>query len=320
MTATKANKTFKRIGTHDGRFHADDVIATAILKEIFEVELVRTRDEKVLSTLDIVYDVGGGKFDHHGIDKVYRPDGIPYAACGLIWKEYGEAVIRSKESGLKNEDTTKIFNYIDRNFIEGVDALDNGIWIDKSEIPLVNISSIISGFNPLWNSDKDENEAFDEAVQFSASVLRNMLNQRFSVLTSREHVVKAFNNRSVPEVLILDLYCPYAETLREIDERAEVIYVIYPNKNGYAIQTVRGANGEDKKLLPKEWAGLRNEELAAVTKVSDAVFCHTGRFIAVAKTLKGITKMAELALKNDDTDISKGLLYYVKKFLRLNSK
>ena len=37
----------------------------------------------------------------------------------------------------------------------------------------------------------------------------------------------------------------------------------------------------DKKKLPKAWAGLRNEELAAVTGVEDAIFCHTGRFIAI---------------------------------------
>ncbi len=50
-------------------------MATAILDNILEIELVRTRDTKILGELDIVYDGGGGEFDHHGVEKVYREDG-----------------------------------------------------------------------------------------------------------------------------------------------------------------------------------------------------------------------------------------------------
>lgn len=53
--------------------------------------------------------------------------------------------------------------------------------------------------------------------------------------------------------------------------------------------------GNPIKPLPQEWPGNRDEELAKVTGAEDAVFCHTGRFIAVAKSLEGIKKMAQLA-------------------------
>jgi uncharacterized UPF0160 family protein len=49
--------------------------------------------------------------------------------------------------------------------------------------------------------------------------------------------------------------------------------------------------------LPLSWAGLRDAELAAVTGVADAGFCHNGRFIAAAKSFEGIRAMANLALK-----------------------
>ena len=29
-------KQFKRVGTHSGKFHADEVMSTALLKELFE--------------------------------------------------------------------------------------------------------------------------------------------------------------------------------------------------------------------------------------------------------------------------------------------
>jgi uncharacterized UPF0160 family protein len=39
-----------------------------------------------------------------------------------------------------------------------------------------------------------------------------------------------------------------------------------------------------------------NEELAQVTGVADAVFCHNKLFMAVAKSKEGAIKLAELAL------------------------
>ena len=49
--------------------------------------------------------------------------------------------------------------------------------------------------------------------------------------------------------------------------------------------------------LPEAWAGLRDAELAAVTGVPDAGFCHNGRFIASARSYEGIRAMAALALR-----------------------
>lgn len=275
-------------------------MATSILEEIFEVELIRTRDETVLDKLDVVYDVGGGEFDHHGAEKVYREDGIPYAASGLIWNKFGRQVLAFKDPSLKEEEIESIFQHIDRNLIEGMDALDNGIWIDAAEIPLMNISSIISGFNPSWKSDKDENEAFNEAVKISTSVLDNTIDERLSVLKARDIVAEEFEKRKVKELLILNKYCPYSETLRDIDQNNEVLFVIYPRKDSYAMQTIRKDDREDKKKLPESWAGKRDEELQAVTGVEDAVFCHTGRFIAVAKSFDGIMKMAVLAISEPE--------------------
>jgi uncharacterized UPF0160 family protein len=291
-------------------------MATAILKEVFEVEIIRTRDSKILDKLHIVYDVGGGKFDHHGTEKVFREDGIPYAASGLIWSEFGRQVIKSKDSSLKEEEVESVFQYIDRILIEGIDALDNGVWIDTTEIPLMNISSIISGFNPNWKSDKDENEAFNEAVKIASSVLDNAMNNKFSVLKARDIVAGAYENRKTKELLILNKYCPYGESLRDIDKDNEVLFVIYPKKDGYAMQTVRKEDRQDKKKLPEAWAGKRDEELGAVTGVKDAVFCHTGRFIAVAGSLQGIMKMASLAIDEPEERVESGIIGFIKRIVK----
>lgn len=50
--------------------------------------------------------------------------------------------------------------------------------------------------------------------------------------------------------------------------------------------------------LPEAWAGLRDEALALVSGVEDAIFCHRARFIASALSLEGAQKMVALALES----------------------
>ena len=52
--------------------------------------------------------------------------------------------------------------------------------------------------------------------------------------------------------------------------------------------------------LPEAWAGLSGDELREVTGVPDAVFCHKGRFIAVAESGEGALDLADAALRAAD--------------------
>ena len=62
------------IGTHSEVFHCDEVLATTMLlytSRYRNAAIVRSRDQQVLDTMDIVCDVGGEfdaeklRFDHH---------------------------------------------------------------------------------------------------------------------------------------------------------------------------------------------------------------------------------------------------------------
>lgn len=70
----KLSKGNPIIGTHDGTFHCDEVLACWMLKQIPKYKsasIMRTRDNNLLATCDIVVDVGGvydpkkSRFDHH---------------------------------------------------------------------------------------------------------------------------------------------------------------------------------------------------------------------------------------------------------------
>ena len=113
----------EKITTHEGLFHADEVFATGILKDLFPeymkigvservnyVEYIRSRDPEILkeaatSKKDMLVDVGGKydfdnfNLDHHQYKGAgQRENGIEYAAAGLVWKHYGKEWITYVEN------------------------------------------------------------------------------------------------------------------------------------------------------------------------------------------------------------------------------
>ena len=74
MSVEKKMSIRKVIGTHDGKFHCDEVLACAMLKllpQYSDAVVKRTRNSAILDTCDIVVDVGGvfdstvHRYDHH---------------------------------------------------------------------------------------------------------------------------------------------------------------------------------------------------------------------------------------------------------------
>lgn len=87
LTLTQ-DKTQVTAITHTGVFHADEVMATAILlKARGELNLMRTfKVPEDISEDVIVYDIGGGKYDHHQKGgNGARENGVPYSSAGLLW-------------------------------------------------------------------------------------------------------------------------------------------------------------------------------------------------------------------------------------------
>lgn len=122
------------IGTHNGIFHADEVLACAILCLInsnMSVQILRSRDYEMLKHCDICVDIGGGKFDHHQLAfSKTRENGIKYASAGLVWKKYGRQLIDqflTKYFSKSESNTDSIFKSFDDSFIALVDCEDNGI-------------------------------------------------------------------------------------------------------------------------------------------------------------------------------------------------
>ena len=72
----------------------------------------------------------------------------------------------------------------------------------------------------------------------------------------------------------------------------------YSDQKNWRVLAVRkrAESFENKKNLPRSWAGLRDKELQKITGVKDAVFCHRNLFMAVAKSKEGAIALARKAL------------------------
>ncbi len=288
--------TDKTIVTHNGNFHADDVFSIAALKSIFpSFKLIRTRDSEIIASADIVVDVGGeydpntDRFDHHqrgGAGE--RENGIPYSSFGLIWQKYGLEMCQG------NEDVAKA---IDSGLVSTIDAIDCGHVKGPSEG--ISLSQTIGMFNPTWQENADFDACFDEAVEFAARVLKRFIAAANGGISAKAIVAKAVENAEDPRVIVLEKYTPWKRTVHALSEQA--LYVVYPSQTGqWRIQTVPVELGsfEDRKPLPKQWAGLADNELQEVTNIDDAMFCHNGCFIAGAESFESTMKMASMALNN----------------------
>ncbi len=293
-------KNIKTLGTHSGKFHADDVMATTILKLLLgDITVTRTRDENILSKLDFVYDISLGEFDHHQLNKEIRENNIPYAACGLVWREFGSRIIQKFDSQLEEDDIISIFDYVDKNLVQGIDATDNGIDI-KSEIKVTSISDIIQSFNPTWDSNDSIDGAFEEAVQFATEVIRRIISRQISVIKARIIVNEAFKNRSINEIIVLKNGCPWLYQLLKIDINNEVLFVISPDEaNGeYKVQSVKKNvdTFESRKNIVESIRGKSSEEINSIIKIDDAIFCHKAGFIASTKSMESALKIAKLSV------------------------
>ena len=286
----------KTIVTHDGNFHADDVFSIAALKHIFpSFELVRTRDLALISQADIVLDVGGeydadtGRFDHHQRGGAgARENGIPYSSFGLIWKKYGVEICGGAQ---------EVADAVDSGLVSTIDAVDCGHV--EGVASGISLSQTISMFNPTWQEDGDFNTCFNEAVEFATRILTRFIASAHGGISAKAIVAKAIDDAEDPRVIVLEKYTPWKRTVHALS--TEALYMIYPSQSGqWRIQTVPVEPGsfEDRKSLPKAWAGLSGEALQEVSNIADAMFCHNGLFIAGAQSFASTMKMADIALQD----------------------
>ena len=287
--------------THNGTMHADEVFATAFLELYLEnVRVYRTSsiDGLEINNDTLVYDVGRGKFDHHQTDALKRENGITYSSFGLLWKEFGRDFLIKR--GIYNIDD--VFNGIDKDFIEAIDADDNGFFPKIDAIYKVKtISNMIKLFNPSFESDEKESDQFLKAVNVAKMIFEEEILYVYGKVIADKKVLDVINKMDEgSKYLILDEYLPYEDTILNNEIANSILFVAFPsNRGGYAIKTIPKSL-EDKTArmdFPLEWGGLDGEELEKVSGIKGLRFCHIGRFIVSCDTFDAVEQVFEKLCK-----------------------
>ena len=220
--------------THGGKFHADDVFSAALLR-ILRPDIRIQRGFEVPENFDgLVFDIGDGMFDHHSADREVRPNGVPYAAFGLLWRVLGAGLVGDNQARL-----------LDENFIQPLDLNDNTGEQDS-------LADAIGSFNPRWDEKTDPDECFFKAVDFAQVILQNRLEEARAVTRADDLVQKAYQNMR-DGIVVLPCYAPWKNALY----RSDAQFVVYPSqRGGWAAQCVNDRRTKSPKVpFPAGWGG-----------------------------------------------------------------
>ncbi|AFZ81689.1 uncharacterized protein family UPF0160 domain-containing protein [Theileria equi strain WA] len=221
-----------KIGTHNGFFHCDEALAIYMLKllpEYKDAEIVRTRDQGILDSCDIVVDVGGvydpskHRYDHHQKEfNVHFDDNhkvTKLSSAGLIYKHFSKRIINEIYGVKDNETVDYIYNSVYDSFIESVDAIDNGVPISDGVLKYkwnTDLGSRVGRLNPAWmDVDGNPDERFMKAIEVAGKefehFVTNILNVILPAKTCFEEAFsRRFETHKSGKVIELTKSCPFS--------------------------------------------------------------------------------------------------------------
>lgn len=285
------------VGTHDGIFHLDELVAIALISILYNgnISVVRTRDLRVLKLCDIVVDVGGGPYDHHmpgGNGK--RASGTPYASAGLVWQAFGEQILNSLGCLASIVEACKA--RVDSTLIEDLDKIDNGI---KANSPF----EYIYFFLPNWENEKSADLCFMDALHTTTSILKKALIKAIyeendnATLRIGIAISGVGNIMDIPSQLIKWQPIVLEHNLKSPNK---IDFVLFPYPTGgYAAQCVPPSKEDffgQRIPFPKEWAG-QTEKLSEISGVRGATFCHNSCFFIRGETRNAVIELCKIATK-----------------------
>ena len=311
------------IQTHSNRFHCDELIAVALLNKHYtengySVSVLRSRDSEKFKTSDILVDVGmeynpaTHRFDHHqkNCNEKWENSEIPLSSVGLIWRHYGAQIMSSYlrtnfEDEYDNQTITELVNRIYFKLIIDIDANDNGVTYNSTNL---NLPSIVSAMNGDTSDDESQDTQFQKAMLLVSEIfsikVKEIVNSYFSFQKDLEVTKKLIDEVDFIRVnegkdikyLVLSKDVPTIyKCLGKLDPDYRIVFLIVSNETNkeYSVKARRPFGERYTSLCPI----APQEELSKHLPVEDIVFVHKGLFIAKFKTLESAIKAVEISLE-----------------------
>ena len=296
----------KKLITHDGSFHSDDIFAAATLLIYLEKkgetgEITRTRDAEIIKNGDYVFDVGGiydeknNRFDHHQtLGAGERENGIAYSSFGLVWRKLGIEVAGSRETA----------DFIEKKLVMPIDANDNGIDLFKSNFPDISaytIQDVFAIFSPTALEDLEKDEQFAKALVWAKEILQREIKKANDQIDITKIIRDFYKKTADKRLIVVDKpKVSRFEIWDALQDFKEPLFAVSGDKEDWYAVAMRKEKDSfgNRKDFPASWAGLQKKELQDATGVKDAVFCHNRLFLSVAKSKEGAIKLAQIAVES----------------------
>ncbi|MBO5143254.1 MAG: MYG1 family protein [Clostridia bacterium] len=203
--------------THAGPFHGDDIFCMVFLEKLHgDVVVFRDKttsfDKNRFNPNSIIFDIGYEEFDHHqkdgnGYHSSNNPGRkpVPYASFGLLWARFGLDYCKS----LVNNDVKKavnIWNYIEKKFVIGIDAVDNAIFPTLTQkydlYSFVLIPSFISMLTPLEADNESMETALENAVCFARVIFDIIVKLALNRVEDKESKINYKTHKKIDAIKI----------------------------------------------------------------------------------------------------------------------
>lgn len=303
---------YHRIVTHSGPFHADDVLAVAVLVDLVpDADVVRTRDPDVLEEarkdphtvlVDVgwSYDIEHRNFDHHQRDFTQQRDsGVPFASIGLVWQAFGDLWLQKVLELSDPRERDFVFRRVDDDFIASIDAFDCGVvrgthTVDNSnaELRVPSVANLLGAYNPVWFEPQEFDQPFEEARRVASGLLRRQARVALSEVRFGGVVENADDGSPI---LVLPTAGPWRRFVQP-----HHLAVVFPavGESGFLVQAIGDPDSTQfppplRISYPEAWRGQDPDILRDMTGVETATFCHRAGFIGGAVTRQDAIKLAK---------------------------
>ena len=292
-----------RVLTHDGRFHADDVIACELISimENNNINITRSRDLSEMDSYKWVVDVGKQydpatlRYDHHQEECNETWPGYPIllSSSGMVFRHHWNDILTAL--GLPDCDE-KIAVLIYEKVFLPVDAHDNGQSLQTEYGKYsdgINFGRVIADMNHDDVNGPEQMKRFRSAMKYAFDSLLPVISKMVKTYNGNQKMIGILKDEVGGPILELpkNTYVN-AYILSQIDPQQQLLFTIYQKKDnefGFsAVQSKRFVNradliAEDKDLYP----GL--------------IFIHKKRFCGSASDVDTAWEICEESVRIHNT-------------------